>query len=75
MSPKRVAPDWQNITDEDLLRFRIRDMGLQISGTALESRVARDCEVLASLDVLRNFNAAYSSQQTTLQVHQPLFQF
>ncbi len=42
MPPKRPAPpDWQNASDEDLLKFRIRDMGLQIPGTVLESRVAR----------------------------------
>ncbi|HAO98505.1 MAG TPA: hypothetical protein DCQ83_00505 [Fibrobacteres bacterium] len=41
MPPKRHTPDWQNITDEELLRYRIRDMGLQIPGTVLESRVAR----------------------------------
>ena len=41
MPPKRNAPDWQNATDEDLLKYRIRDMGLQIPGTVLESRVAR----------------------------------
>ena len=41
MSPKHQAPDWQNIPDEDLLGYRVRDMGLQISGTVLEGRVAR----------------------------------
>ena len=41
MSSKRHAPDWQSISEEDLLKYRIRDMGLQISGTVLESRVAR----------------------------------
>ena len=42
MPPKRPAPpDWQNASDEDLLKFRIRDMGLHIPGTVLEGRVAR----------------------------------
>ncbi len=40
MASKR-PPDWQNITDEDLMRHRIRDLGVQITGTVLEGRVAR----------------------------------
>lgn len=41
MAPKRSLPDWQNVTDEELLRYPIRRLGLQIEGSVLEGRVAR----------------------------------
>ena len=41
MARTRPVPDLQNAGDEELLRYRIRDLRLQIPGTVLESRVAR----------------------------------
>lgn len=39
--PVSSPAEWENLPDEDILRMRIRDLGLRIEGTALEGRIQR----------------------------------
>jgi hypothetical protein len=39
--PARRSPEWATLPDEELLKWRICDLGLQIEGTVLEDRIAR----------------------------------
>jgi hypothetical protein len=43
---RRAAPPWSKASDEELLRLRLCDLGLQLEGTLLEERVERLYEEL-----------------------------
>ena len=43
---RRVEPEWVSLPDEELLAWRLCDLGLQIEGTVLEQRIERLYEEL-----------------------------
>lgn len=53
-STKRTVPairDWDRLPDEELLRLRIRDLGLRIEGSVLEGRIQRLYDELAARNI------------------------
>lgn len=47
-SRQKRAPRWEQLSDRELLKIRVCDLGLQIKGTVLEERIAQVCSELTA---------------------------
>ncbi len=48
---RKKEPEWASLTDEELLDWRVCDLGVQIEGTPVEERIERLVEELESRDI------------------------